>query len=106
MKYEILAKSGERIKGCGFIDVQIFVRANNAYYVFSTKDNKEIIANKLPIQKVWIPLGNWFYVEEFKEEDYDKFPQFIDAIKKFYDEFQFGDEYTESFKYPISLKEL
>ena len=69
MKYEILAKSGERIKGCGFIDVQIFVRANNAYYVFSTKDNKEIIVNKLPIQKVWIPLGNWFYVEEFKEED-------------------------------------
>ena len=102
MKYEILAKSGEIFEGCGFVDVQIFVRANNAYYVFSTKDNKEIIANKLSIQKVWIPLGNWFYVEEFKEADYAKFSQFVEAIKQFFDEFEFGDEYAEKFKFKIN----
>ena len=85
-KYEIIAKSGERISGCGIVDVQIFVKANNHYYVFDSSDGETVNEPRILKNKsVNIPLGNWFFVENFEAEDFAKYPEFMEAIEKYFE---------------------
>ena len=84
IKYEIVATNGgERIDGAGLSDVIFYVRANNRYYVFDSFDGVNIDGPfELKGKNASIPLGNWFFVEEFTNEHIAKFPEFIEAIDK------------------------
>ena len=84
MDYEIVAKSGKRDSVAGLDDVQVFVRANNKYYLFQSQDGVTIMKPMILDQNANIPLGNWFFVEEFEADDYFKLPEFVEAIDTYF----------------------
>lgn len=83
MNYEIVATNGgERLKTCGLADVIFYVKYNNKYYMFESPDGQNIEGPIDLKRNASIPLGNWFFVEEFTNEHIAKFPEFIEAIDK------------------------
>ena len=83
MNYEIVATNGgERLKTCGLVDVIFYVKYNNKYYMFESPDGQNIEGPIDLKRNASIPLGNWFFVEEFTNEHIAKFPEFIEAIDK------------------------
>lgn len=83
MSYEIVATNGgERDKGTGLLEVVFYVKYNNKYYMFDSPDGETIEGPRDMKRNASIPLGNWFFVEEFTNEHIVKFPEFIEAIDK------------------------
>jgi hypothetical protein len=83
MNYEIVATNGgERDKNTGLMEVVFYVKHNNKYYMFDSVDGENIEGPIDMKRNASIPLGNWFFVEEFTNEDIAKFPEFIEAIDK------------------------
>ena len=87
IKYEIIARSGERMEGVNLLDVQFFVKANNYYHIFGSHEgDKPDYVLVLTDKNVNIPLGNWFFVEEFSEDDIVNYPEFIEAIDDYFNQ--------------------
>lgn len=85
MDYEIVAIRGKRSLNGGLSSVSVFVRANNEYYFF---DCFKSVVEGMPTEKRGdIPLENWFtHLRKFSEDDYKNYPEFVEAIDKYFKE--------------------
>ena len=94
IKYEIVARSGKRRESVNLLGVKFFVKANNYYHIFGSHEgDKPDYVKILKDKSVDIPLGNWFFVEEFQQRDIIDYPEFIEAIDDYFN--QKGDLFNK-----------